>query len=141
MGLNLVHVRGGRSPSKGPVVLVHGAGVRANIFMPPTKKTLVDMLVGEGWDVWLENWRASIDIAPNQWTLDQAAIYDHPAAVQKVARLRREVAIGYMRVDGVIVLNPAQEEKLAFAEEDRIIVISEDDSEELKVEPTRAASA
>ncbi len=38
----------------------------------------------EGWDVWLENWRASIDIPHNHWTLDQAAVYDHPRAVQTV---------------------------------------------------------
>ena len=37
-----------------------------------------------GYDVWLENWRASIDLAPNEWTLDQAAVHDHPDAVRKV---------------------------------------------------------
>ena len=60
-------------------MLVHGAGVRANIFRPPGQTTLVDMLVDDGWDVWLENWRASIDLPPTTWTLDQAAVYDHPA--------------------------------------------------------------
>src|SRR5205085_9245232 len=34
--------------------------------------------------VWLENWRASIDVPRIPWTLDQAAAYDHPAAVQTV---------------------------------------------------------
>jgi pimeloyl-ACP methyl ester carboxylesterase len=81
---NLIHVRGDQPPSKGPVLLVHGAGVRANIFQPLTDTTLVDYLLVNGYDVWLENWRASIDFAPNRWTLDQAAAYDHPAAVQKV---------------------------------------------------------
>jgi len=85
-GLNLVHVRGQRSPTRGPVILVHGAGVRANIFRAPVRKTLVDMLVEEGWDVWLENWRASIDFKPNLWTLDEAALHDHPAAVQRVIK-------------------------------------------------------
>ena len=48
-------------------------------------------LVAAGYDVWLENWRASIDLAPNEWTLDQAAVYDHPAAVRDgVARNRRD---------------------------------------------------
>jgi pimeloyl-ACP methyl ester carboxylesterase len=81
---NLIHVRGERPPSKGPVLLVHGAGVRANIFRARVQTTLVDLLVDHGYDVWLENWRASIDLPPNRWTLDQAAVYDHPAAVQKV---------------------------------------------------------
>ncbi|MDB5887402.1 MAG: esterase, partial [Rhodocyclales bacterium] len=83
---NLIHVQGdGASvPHKGPVLLVHGAGVRANIFQPKVETTLVDYLLASGYDVWLENWRASIEFAPNRWTLDQAAAYDHPAAVQKV---------------------------------------------------------
>lgn len=82
--LNLIHVRGKRTPSKGPVLLVHGAGVRANIFRAPVQRTLVDELLDDGWDVWLENWRASIDFPPNPWTLDQAAVFDHPAAVRTV---------------------------------------------------------
>ena len=80
---NLIRVRGARSP-KGPVLLVHGAGVRANIFRPRVGTTLVEYLVDQGYDVWLENWRASIDLPPNPWTLDQAALYDHPAAVRAV---------------------------------------------------------
>lgn len=81
---NVINVRGGSEPTKGPVMLVHGAGVRANIFRAPSGRNLVDVLVDEGWDVWLENWRASIDIPHNHWTLDQAAVYDHPLAVRTV---------------------------------------------------------
>lgn len=81
---NLVHVRGESTPTRGPVLLVHGAGVRANIFRPPLQPTFVDTLLDHGYDVWLENWRASIDFTPNEWTLDQAALYDHPAAVRTV---------------------------------------------------------
>jgi len=84
--LNLVHVRGRAAPTKGPVLLVHGAGVRANIFRAPVRTTLVDALVERGFDVWLENWRGRIDIPPNQWTLDRVALHDHPAAVQEVVR-------------------------------------------------------
>lgn len=81
---NLIHVQGNALPHRGPVLLVHGAGVRANIFRAPVKTTLVDTLIAHGYDVWLENWRASIDLSPNPWTLDQAALYDHPAAVKTV---------------------------------------------------------
>ena len=81
---NLVHVEGPQKPSKGPVLLVHGAGVRANIFRAPVQTTLVQYLIDHGYDVWLENWRASINFDKNPWTLDQAAAYDHPAAVETV---------------------------------------------------------
>jgi hypothetical protein len=88
---NVVHVvrspSSGTSPStqpQGPVLLVHGAGVRANIFRAPVAVTVVDALLDDGFDVWLENWRASIDFQPNQWTLDEAAAFDHPAAVRTV---------------------------------------------------------
>jgi pimeloyl-ACP methyl ester carboxylesterase len=84
MQCNLIHVQGSTPPDKGPVLLVHGAGVRANIFRSPVRATVVDALVANGYDVWLENWRASIDLPPNSWTLDQAAVYDHPRAVKTV---------------------------------------------------------
>lgn len=83
---NLQHVIG-KTPSKGPVLLVHGAGVRGNIFNPPTDKNLITCLSEEGYDVWIENWRGSIDLPPNEWDLDQVAYYDHPAAVQKVTEM------------------------------------------------------
>jgi len=82
--LNLIHVLGPKPPSKGPVILVHGAGVRANIFRAPVHTSIVDALINDGFDVWLENWRASVDFTPCAWTLDDAALYDHPAAVDTV---------------------------------------------------------
>jgi hypothetical protein len=97
LDLNLVHVRGEREPSRGVVLLVHGAGVRANIFRAPVSATIVDVLVAHGFDVWLENWRASIDVPPNDWTLDQAAVHDHPAAVRTVL-----AATGADRLQAVI---------------------------------------
>jgi hypothetical protein len=81
---NLFHIQSAATPRKGPVLLVHGAGVRANLFRAPVETTLVDVLIAEGYDVWLENWRASIDLHPNKWTLDQAAVFDHPKAVRKI---------------------------------------------------------
>lgn len=82
---SLVHAeRPGTRPTKGPVLLVHGAGVRASLFLPPQRPDLVDTLLDAGYDVWLENWRASIDVPPNPWDLDQAAVHDHPRAVRAV---------------------------------------------------------
>src|SRR5205085_10053747 len=40
MPLNLHHVTGERPASRGPVLLVHGAGVRANIFRAPERRTV-----------------------------------------------------------------------------------------------------
>ena len=81
---NLIHVQGPDPAPKGPVLLLHGAGVRANLFRAPVDRTIVDHLIDSGYDVWLENWRASIDLKPNTWNLDKAAVYDHPQAVKKV---------------------------------------------------------
>ncbi|MFC4873971.1 esterase [Negadavirga shengliensis] len=75
------------NPTKGPVLLVHGAGVSSNIFNPPTHKNIIHMLSEAGYDVWLENWRGSILLEPNEWDLDLVAKNDHPAAVQKVVEL------------------------------------------------------
>lgn len=88
--LNLVNIKNPHDVSRGPVILVHGAGVRANIYRAPVEQTIVDVLIEQGYDVWLENWRASIDFSPSRWTLDQAAIYDHPYAVKKVLEVTGE---------------------------------------------------
>lgn len=82
--LNLINVQGPNTPTKCPVLLVHGAGVRANIFRAPIETGIVEALISEGYDVWMENWRASIDLKCTEWTLDQAAVYDHPFAVRKI---------------------------------------------------------
>jgi len=82
--LTLVHVRGPREPHRGPVVLVHGAGVRAELFRPPIPHTIVDALLDAGWDVWMLNWRASIDLERTPWTLSAAAVGDHPAAIRVI---------------------------------------------------------
>jgi hypothetical protein len=55
---------------KGPVLMVAGVGVRANVFRPPGQRTLVDCLLERGYDVWLEDWRACIEwgASPSPWT-------------------------------------------------------------------------
>jgi hypothetical protein len=83
--LKLTRFRGEAEPTKGPVLLVAGTGVRGAIFSSaPQPRTMVDALVGAGYDVWVEDWRASIDFPPLEYTLDQAAVFDHPAAVREV---------------------------------------------------------
>lgn len=52
-------------------------------------------------------------------------------SVQKVARGRREVAIGYMKLGEKPLINPKQGAPLVFSDEDRVIVLAEDDREAL----------
>lgn len=85
--LNLIHVYGPAQAHKGPVLLIHGSSVRANIFRAPIETNVVEFLVDQGYDVWLESWRASIDFPLTSWYLDDAALYDHPYAVRKVLEL------------------------------------------------------
>ncbi|WP_426752246.1 alpha/beta fold hydrolase [Myxococcus sp. Y35] len=80
--LQLTRYQGGR---KGPVLLVHGAGVWSGMFMLPTvRENFVQFLVRHGYDTWLLDWRASVELPLRQFTLDDAARHDMPAAVRKV---------------------------------------------------------
>lgn len=40
---NLIHVLGHQKPTRGPVTLVHGAGVRSNIFLPPNSTNFANI--------------------------------------------------------------------------------------------------
>jgi hypothetical protein len=72
-------------PARGPVLLVPGSGVRAEMYYgQPGGGSLGEYLLGLGYDVWVETWRASIDLPPNPYTLDQAAVHDHPTAVRTI---------------------------------------------------------
>jgi hypothetical protein len=84
---NLWRLKNDAATPRGPVMLVHGAGVSANIFNPPTPTNVIEALAHAGYDVWLENWRGSTVFQPNQWDLDQVATNDHPAAVREVLRI------------------------------------------------------
>ena len=72
---------------KGPVILSHGLGVSSKIFSIDTIDTnLLEYLYAYGYDVWLLDYRASIDLpaAAGQFTADDIATKDYPAAVDKV---------------------------------------------------------
>ena len=72
-------------PTLGPVLLVPGSGVRAEMYYgQPVGPSCAEYLLELGYDVWVETWRASIDLPPNDYTLDHAAMHDHPKAVQKI---------------------------------------------------------
>lgn len=85
--LRLLRYQGG---GKGPVILTHGIGVSSLIFRIDTIETnLVEFLVARGFDVWALDYRGSIELAAHnlQFTADDVATYDYPAAVEKVRAL------------------------------------------------------
>ena len=94
--LRLSRYRGG---DRGPVLLVHGLGVSSRMFSLDTIETnMLETLWASGFDVWLLDWRASIElpISTQQWNLDAAAA-DYPSVVDKV----REVTAA-QEIDAVV---------------------------------------
>jgi hypothetical protein len=87
VALKIDHLRrdGAPEPTRGPVLLSHGAGLRGQMFYAqPHGRTLADALLDAGYDVWVQHWRGSIDLPANPWTLDEVARYDHPASVRTI---------------------------------------------------------
>jgi cholesterol oxidase len=85
--LRLVRYEGGR---RGPVLLAAGFGMPATSFLLDTVDTnLTEYLVHAGYDVWLFDYRASIDLpsAHSAFTLDDIARRDWPEAVAEVRRV------------------------------------------------------
>lgn len=85
--LRLTRYRGG---PKGPVILSHGLGVSSAIFSLDTIDTnLLEYLFAEQYDVWLFDYRASIDLpaSHSQFTADDIALKDYPAGVDLVRRI------------------------------------------------------
>lgn len=85
--LRLTRYQGG---SKGPVILSHGLGVSSRIFSMDTYDTnLVEYLFAHEYDVWLLDYRASIELpaAHAQFSGDEIAKYDYPTAVDAVLEI------------------------------------------------------
>ena len=83
--LNLHHLSHRDDPDGKPVLLIGGLAMRAQSFYTsPARPTIVDALLDKGYDVWIENWRTSPDLPARSYTLDHAALYDHPAAIRTV---------------------------------------------------------
>jgi cholesterol oxidase len=83
----LVRYRGG---DKGPVMLASGFAMSAMSMLTPTiHPNLVEFLLDGGYDVWLFDYRAGIDLpsADTQFTVDDIAYVDWPRAVDEVRRV------------------------------------------------------
>ncbi len=84
--LKLTRYKGG---SKGPVLLAPGFAMAARSYLGrTTPMNLTEHLFEHGYDVWLFDYRASIDLpsAHTDFTLDEIATVDWPAAVARGAR-------------------------------------------------------
>ena len=76
-----------RAGDKGPLMLATGFGMSTHSFLTPTIETnLTEFLAGCGYDIWLFDYRAGIDLpsAGTEFTLDDIARDDWPTAVRKV---------------------------------------------------------
>jgi cholesterol oxidase len=85
--LRLTRYKGGE---KGPLVFSHGLGVSSLIFSLDTIETnLLEYFYAAGYDCWLLDYRASVDLpyCEEQWTADDVATHDYPAAVGKVREI------------------------------------------------------
>lgn len=94
--LKLTRFEGG---TKGPVVLTPGFGTSAHAFTIDTTDTnLPEYLFEHGYDVWILDYRASPDLpsASTQFTLDDIARYDYPAAVETVLRATGADSLQFM---------------------------------------------
>lgn len=85
--LQLHHTSGGE---KGPVIIAPGTAMTALTYCIDTVGTnLVEFLVGEGFDVWLFDWRTSplLQAHRHPYSLEDVARYDWPSALDEVRRL------------------------------------------------------
>jgi len=93
LNLRLTRYKGG---VKGPVILSHGLGVSSRIFSMDTIDTnLLEFLFVHGYDVWLLDYRSSIELTASNtsYTGDEIATQDYPAAVAKVKTVTGEDSV------------------------------------------------
>lgn len=88
-GLGLHLFRFQREPCEDAVMLLHGLTTSTDMFIMPEHENLVGYLLDNGYtDVWCFDYRMSnrhsYNMQPNRYTLDDVALYDHPAAVETI---------------------------------------------------------
>jgi cholesterol oxidase len=85
--LRLTRYRGG---DKGPLIMATGFGMSSHSFLASTiDQNLTEFLAEHGYDIWLFDYRAGIDLPSSrtEFTLDDIARVDWPLAVRKVLDL------------------------------------------------------
>ena len=94
--LRLTRFNGG---PKGPVILSPGFGTSSYAYTIDTTETnYPEYLFEHGYDVWVLDYRASPSLASGstQFTLDDIAKYDYPAAVEKVREVSAAESVQVM---------------------------------------------
>lgn len=75
-------------PGRPAVLLLHGHTASADMFLLPETRNLVDVLLDDGYEPWLLDWRGSCRLPYNEtghrYTYDDVALHDIPAAVSYV---------------------------------------------------------
>ncbi|WP_030946413.1 alpha/beta hydrolase [Streptomyces sp. NRRL S-646] len=70
------------------VLLLHGHTASADMFLLPEIRNLVDVLLDDGYEPWLLDWRGSCRLPYNatgqKYTYDDVALHDIPAAVAHI---------------------------------------------------------
>ncbi|MEU9481742.1 alpha/beta fold hydrolase [Streptomyces sp. NPDC048191] len=89
--LGLTRIAGGET-ERPAVLLLHGHTASADMFLLPETRNLVDVLLDNGYEPWLLDWRGSCRLPYNRdgarYTYDDVALYDIPHAV---ARIRQQI--------------------------------------------------
>jgi len=90
--LGLSMFRFSRAPCKDVVVLLHGLTTSSDMFIMPEHYNIVNYLLDHGFsDVWSFDWRGSMrysyDLFPSDFTMDDIALYDMPAAFSRIRQL------------------------------------------------------
>jgi alpha-beta hydrolase superfamily lysophospholipase len=87
--LGLCRVARGETP-KPAVLLLHGLTASSDMFVLPETRNLVEVLLDAGFEPWLLDWRGSCRLPYNnygpEYTLDDVALHDLPAAVAEIKR-------------------------------------------------------
>ncbi|MFG2475072.1 alpha/beta hydrolase [Streptomyces fagopyri] len=88
-GVNLALTRVDSGERDRPaVLLLHGHTASADMFLLPETRNLVDVLLDDGYEPWLLDWRGSRRFPYNEtgrrYTYDDVALYDIPEAVSRV---------------------------------------------------------
>lgn len=85
--------------AKGPLLFTHGLGVSSQIFSIDTIDTnLVEFMAERGYDCWLLDFRASIDLpyARDSWTGDDCARFDYQPAVDLIRQVTGAASVQVM---------------------------------------------
>lgn len=138
--LELRHDRGPAARENRPaVLLVHGASAGSDTFRIGEEQTLVDYLVGYGFDVWTLDWRASLRRVQDVYckalaegrlgrtfTIDAAAEYDVPAAIavmrQPPQNVRGKIAVLGHCMGGAIVAQGIAQGTIRSADVEHVVL-------------------